>query len=147
MNNVPANLEINGIPASTYIKQLPRQNQEQYVSYYSMKGPAQDAVTKAMGSSKTEYKDKIVNGLKDGSINENQAIRMAADYNSQVIKAMSQYLQGNRNMPSRIYEDLSSNMLLNYQSMSNSAKRTQSLSSLEKEMGFMIDDTGEEMQE
>ena len=147
MNNVPANLEINGIPASTYIKQLPRQNQEQYVSYYSMKGPAQDAVTKAMGSSKTEYKDKIVSGLKDGSISENKAIQMATDYNSQVIKAMSQYLQGNRNMPSRIYEDLSKNMLLNYQSMSNSAKRTQSLSSLEKELGFMIDDTGEEMEE
>lgn len=147
MNNVPANLKINGVPASTYIKQLPRQNQEQYVSYYSMKGPAEDAAAKAIGSSKTEYKDKIVSGLKDGSINENQAIRMAADYNSEVIKSMNQYLQGNRNIPSRLYEDLSKNMLLNYQSMSNSAKRTQSLSSLEKELGFMIDDTGEEIQE
>lgn len=147
MKNVPAGLKINGIPASQYIKQLPRQNQEQYVSYYSTKSGASDAVKSAVGASRSDYKDRIVSGLRDGTISENEAIRLSVEYNQQVVKAMSSFLQGNRNIPSRLYEDLSQNMMMNYQSNSNSAKRTPSLAALEKELGFAIDDTGEEMQE
>lgn len=146
MKNVPAGLKINGIPASQYIKQLPRQNQEQYVSYYSTKSGASDAVKSAVGASRSDYKDRIVSGLRDGTISENEAIRLSAEYNQQVVKAMSSFLQGNRNIPSRLYEDLSQNMMMNYQSNSNSAKRTPSLASLEKELGFAIDDTGEDIE-
>lgn len=146
MKNVPAGLKINGIPASQYIKQLPRQNQEQYVSYYSTKSGASDAIKSAVGASRSDYKNRIVSGLRDGTISENEAIRLSAEYNQQVVEAMSSFLQGNRNIPSRLYEDLSQNMMMNYQSNSNSAKRTPSLASLEKELGFAIDDTGEDIE-
>lgn len=142
MKNVPTNLKIDGMDGSAYIKSLPRETQEQYVGYYSTKAAATEQLKNSAGT-KTDSRAKIVDGLKDGSLSETDAIKMADEYNKQVIDAMVPFLAGNQKIPSRLMNDLTKNMLIDVQSAISSSKRTKSLESLQESLSFTVDDMGE----
>ncbi len=139
MKNVPANMEINGMPANEYIKQLPRAAQEQYVSYYSTKSQAADALKSQFGT-RSAFKSDLVDQLQSGAINYVTFSQRMNEYNNAVAEQMSSYMQGNDRIPARLREDMLNKMFIPIESPDDYEPRRKSMNTLEEELEYTEDD-------
>lgn len=139
MKNVPTNMQIQGMGASDYIKKLPRAAQEQYISYYSTKNQASEALKSQYGT-RSAFKTDLVSKLQNGSINYMDFSSRMAEYNNAVSEQMAGYLEGNEKMPPRLRDDLLENMFIPVEDPDTYEPREKSMNSLEKEQEYLEGD-------
>ncbi len=120
------------VKVSDYVRKLSREDQAQFVGYYSTKKRASDMLSER-GESKRATTDSIRQRLTDGLITPLEAQREAEKWNIKVLNLYSPYLSGNRNIPARLTDDLLSNVLIDTSSLRPIRERVMS----EEEMDML----------
>lgn len=129
------------VKVSDYVRNLSREDQAQFVGYYSTKKRVSDMLSKR-NESKSEITTSIRQRLTDGLITPFEAQREAEQWNTNVLNLYAPYLSGNRNIPARLTDDLLSNVLIDTSSLRPIRERRMSQDDLDMLESYYDEELG-----